>query len=94
MFTAEETTAIVLSLRVAGMAVVCAAPFAVATAYILARWNFRGKIFFDALVHLPLLMPPVLTGYALLIVLGRQGETAVAQRLTHRGRLQRKRAQR
>ena len=73
MFTAEETTAIALSLRVAAMAVVCAAPFAVATAYILARWNFPGKIFFDALVHLPLLMPPVLTGYALLIVLGRQG---------------------
>ncbi len=73
MFTAEETTAIALSLRVAAMAVVCAAPFAVATAYILARWHFRGKIFFDALVHLPLLMPPVLTGYALLIVLGRQG---------------------
>jgi len=73
MFSADEVTAIWLSVRVATMAMLCGLPFAVATAYILARWEFRGKVLFDALVHLPLLMPPVLTGYALLVVLGRQG---------------------
>ncbi len=55
------------------LSVLCALPFAVATAYVLARWSFRGKVLFDALVHLPLLMPPVLTGYLLLVLLGRQG---------------------
>jgi molybdate transport system permease protein len=40
---------------------------------VLARWQFRGKTLFDALVHLPLLMPPVLSGYALLVLLGKQG---------------------
>jgi molybdate transport system permease protein len=73
MFTPEEWTAITLSLRVALLSVLCALPFAVATAYVLARGTFRGKVLFDALVHLPLLMPPVLTGYVLLLLLGRQG---------------------
>jgi len=73
MFTPDELTAIKLSLRIAVLAVVCALPFAVAIAYVLARWKFRGKILLDALVHLPLLMPPVLTGYALLVLFGRQG---------------------
>ena len=73
MFTPAELTAIALSLRVSLLAVLCALPFAVAVAYVLARRQFRGKVIFDALVHLPLLMPPVLTGYALLVLLGRQG---------------------
>ena len=73
MFTHDELVAIALSLRVALFAVLCALPFAIATAYALARGRFRGKTLFDALVHLPLLMPPVLTGYALLVLLGRQG---------------------
>ena len=73
MFTPAELTAIALSLRVATLAVFCALPFALAAAYVLARWRFRGKVLFDALVHLPLLMPPVLTGYALLVLLGRRG---------------------
>ncbi len=73
MFTGDELTAIWLSLRVALMAMVCGMPLAVATAYGLARWNFRGKVLVDALVHLPLLLPPVLTGYVLLVLLGRQG---------------------
>ncbi len=73
MFSADELSAIALSLRVALLAVVCALPFAVAVAYVLARWRFRGKLLFDALVHLPLLLPPVLTGYVLLVLLGRQG---------------------
>ncbi|WP_290886853.1 molybdate ABC transporter permease subunit [Arenimonas sp.] len=73
MLTHEETVAIGLSLRVALLAVVCALPFAIATAYVLARKQFPGKVLFDALVHLPLLLPPVLTGYVLLVLLGRQG---------------------
>ena len=73
MLTPQEATAVALSLRVALFAVVCALPFAIAAAYVLARWQFRGKTLFDALVHLPLLMPPVLSGYALLVLLGKQG---------------------
>jgi molybdate transport system permease protein len=73
MYSADEIAAVTLSLKVALLAVVCALPFAVAVAYVLARWRFRGKVLFDALVHLPLLLPPVLTGYVLLVLLGRKG---------------------
>jgi molybdate transport system permease protein len=73
VFTDAELAAVALSLRVALVAVLCALPFAIAVAYALARGRFRGKALFDALVHLPLLMPPVLTGYALLVLLGRNG---------------------
>lgn len=73
MYSADEIAAVWLSLKVALLAVLCALPFAVAVAYVLARWRFRGKVLFDALVHLPLLLPPVLTGYALLVLLGRRG---------------------
>jgi molybdate transport system permease protein len=78
-FTAEERDAIALSVRVAALAVLCAAPFAVAVALVLARWKFRGKILFDAFVHLPLVLPPVLTGYVLLVLFGRHG--AIGERL-------------
>lgn len=73
MYSVDEIAAIALSLKVALLAVICALPFAVAVAYVLARWRFRGKVLFDALVHLPLLLPPVLTGYVLLVLLGRKG---------------------
>jgi molybdate transport system permease protein len=73
VFSPDELTAIALSLRVATLAVLLSLPPAIAVAYVLARANFRGKTLFDALVHLPLLMPPVLTGYVLLVLLGRQG---------------------
>lgn len=73
MLTADEIAIVSLSLRVAALAVLCALPFAVAAAYVLARLNFRGKVLFDAVVHLPLLLPPVLTGYVLLVLFGRQG---------------------
>jgi molybdate transport system permease protein len=73
MFSDEERAAIALSLKVALLAVFAALPFAIAAAYALARWRFRGKLLFDALVHLPLLLPPVLTGYVLLVLLGRKG---------------------
>ena len=73
MFAPEETSAILLSLRVAALAVAVSLPFALLVAHVLARKRFRGKALFDALIHLPLLMPPVLTGYALLVLLGRHG---------------------
>ena len=55
------------------VALLLALPFAIAAAYVLARLRFRDKVLFDALVHLPLLLPPVLTGYVLLVLFGRQG---------------------
>lgn len=73
MLTAEEISALVLSLQVAGLALVLSLPFAVAMAYILARKNFPGKIILDGLIHLPLVLPPVATGFVLLILLGRKG---------------------
>ena len=79
MFTADEIAIVSLSLRVAALATLCALPFAIAAAYALARLRFRGKVLFDAVVHLPLLLPPVLTGYVLLVLFGRQG--AIGQAL-------------
>lgn len=73
MLTPDEIAVVLLSLRVAALAVLCALPFAIAAAYVLARLRFRGKVLFDAIVHLPLLLPPVLTGYVLLALFGRQG---------------------
>ncbi|HSF95851.1 MAG TPA: molybdate ABC transporter permease subunit [Thermohalobaculum sp.] len=69
-FTAAETQALWLSLRVALVAVAAALPPAVATAWLLARYNFPGKALVDSLVHLPLVLPPVVMGYLLLIALG------------------------
>jgi molybdate transport system permease protein len=69
----EEWTAIDLSLRVATVATLASLPFGVLTAFVLARWRFRGKVLLDALVHLPLVLPPVVTGYALLLLFGRRG---------------------
>lgn len=69
----DEIEILLLSLRVAGLAVLAALPFALATAWLLARGRFRGRLLLDTFVHLPLLLPPVLTGYVLLLVLGRQG---------------------
>lgn len=62
-----------LSLRVAAFAVACALPVAVPAALLLARGRFRGKILIDGLVHLPLVLPPVVIGYLLLITFGRRG---------------------
>lgn len=69
--TPEEWTAVRLSLWVAAWATVVALPFGVAIAYLLARKDFWGKALVDAAVHLPLVLPPVVTGYLLLIVFGR-----------------------
>jgi molybdate transport system permease protein len=68
-----EWTAIELSLRIAVVATACALPFGVAIGWLLARRNFWGKTVLDGLVHLPLVLPPVVTGYLLLISFGRKG---------------------
>src|SRR5476651_249914 len=68
----QEWTAVQLSLRVAVVATLVALPFGIATAYLLARKDFWGKSLLDAVVHLPLVLPPVVTGYLLLITLGRK----------------------
>jgi molybdate transport system permease protein len=71
--TAEEWTAIRLSLRIAIVATIVALPFGIAVAWLLARKNFWGKGLLDGLIHLPLVLPPVVTGYLLLISFGRRG---------------------
>ncbi len=71
--TAEEWTAVHLSLLVATTAMVASLPFGIAIAYVLARGRFWGKGLLDTLVHMPLILPPVVTGYALLILFGRRG---------------------
>src|SRR5258708_38619730 len=68
-----EWTAILLSLRVAIIATLVATPFGIALAWLLARRNFWGKSVLDAAIHLPLVLPPVVTGYLLLLTLGRRG---------------------
>ncbi|UXA51199.1 molybdate ABC transporter permease subunit [Xanthomonas prunicola] len=73
MFTTEELTAIGLSLKVAIVAALASLPPGIACGWLLARRRFPGKALLDALLHLPLVMPPVVTGYALLVVLGTQG---------------------
>ncbi|WP_223572082.1 molybdate ABC transporter permease subunit [Xanthomonas citri] len=73
MFTPEELTAIGLSLKVAIVAALASLPPGIACGWLLARRRFPGKALLDALLHLPLVMPPVVTGYALLVVLGTQG---------------------
>lgn len=69
----EAWTAVFLSLRVAVWATLVSLPIAVLVAYALARWQFPGKGALNVLVHLPLVLPPVVTGYLLLINFGTQG---------------------
>ena len=68
-----ETQAIFVSLKVAGVATLSAMPVAFALAFLLARRQFPGKAVADALVNLPLVLPPVVTGYLLLLSFGRDG---------------------
>jgi len=72
-FTAAEIEAVRLSLRVALWAMIGSLPFGLATAIVLARGRFWGKSVLDGIVHLPLVMPPVVTGYLLLLLFGRHG---------------------
>jgi molybdate transport system permease protein len=64
--------AVQLSLRIALVSTLVALPFGIVAAYVLARKEFWGKSLLDALVHLPLVLPPVVTGYLLLITFGRK----------------------
>ncbi len=71
--TPDDLTAITLSLRIAIVATLASLPFGIAVAYALARWRFPGKTLVNGLVHLPLVLPPVVTGYVLLVAFGRRG---------------------
>ncbi|MGI9362123.1 MAG: molybdate ABC transporter permease subunit [Parasphingorhabdus sp.] len=73
----EEWTAVYLSLRISFWAMACSLPFGIMLALALARGRFWGKSLLDGLVHLPLILPPVVTGYFLLILFGRQGPVGV-----------------
>src|SRR6476619_1335396 len=69
----DEWVAVHLSLKIALVATAVALPFGLALAWLLARKHFWGKALLDGLVHLPLVLPPVVTGYLLLIWFGRRG---------------------
>ena len=71
--TPQEWDVLGLSLRVAFWSVLISLPPAVAVAMLLARGRFPGKTLFDAFVHLPLVLPPVVVGFLLLLLFGRQG---------------------
>ena len=69
----EEWEIVLLSLKVSGVAVLLTLPPAFALAWVLARTRFPGKVLLDALVHLPLVLPPVVTGWLLLLAFGNNG---------------------
>ncbi len=68
----QDWIAVQLSLRIAVVSTLIALPFGVAIAFVLARKEFWGKLLLDAVVHLPLVLPPVVTGYLLLVTFGRK----------------------
>ncbi|MCB6179307.1 molybdate ABC transporter permease subunit [Rhodobacter sp. Har01] len=71
--TPDEWRAVALSLRVSFWATLVSLPLGVMVAYALARWDFWGKQVLNGIVHLPLILPPVVTGYLLLVTFGRKG---------------------
>ncbi|HTQ84477.1 MAG TPA: molybdate ABC transporter permease subunit [Pseudolabrys sp.] len=71
--SSQEWTAVALSLRVATVATAVSLPFGIAVAWLLARKDFYGKTLLNAVIYLPLVLPPVVTGYLLLIAFGRKG---------------------
>jgi molybdate transport system permease protein len=73
MLSADEAAAVALSLKVATVATVASLPPAIAVGWLLARRRFPGRLLLDALVHLPLVLPPVVTGFALLRLFGLRG---------------------
>jgi len=73
VFGAHEFQIIALSIRVALVSMACSLPLAILVAYALARYDFPGKMLADAIVHLPLVLPPVVVGFALLVLFGRHG---------------------
>jgi molybdate transport system permease protein len=74
MFLSEyEYQALMLSLKVAGFAILWLIPTGIGLAWLLAKKKFVGKSILESIVHLPLVLPPVVIGYLLLVVMGRQG---------------------
>ena len=73
MLGPEEWEIVRLSLRVGAVSMLACLPVAFAIAWLLARRSFPGKALLDAMVHLPLVLPPVVTGWALLLLFGRTG---------------------
>lgn len=71
--TPDEWRAVALSLRVSFWATLVSLPLGVLVAYALSRWRFPGRQVLNGLVHLPLILPPVVTGYLLLVTFGRKG---------------------
>ena len=71
--SSEEWTAVRLSLQIALTATAFSLPIGLLAGYALARWRFPGKVLLDGIIHLPLVLPPVVTGYMLLMLLGRRG---------------------
>src|SRR5215469_13831312 len=71
--TPSELAAIELSLRVGIASMLCSLPFGLGAAWLLARCRFPGKTLLDVVIHMPLVLPPVVVGYALLVLLGRHG---------------------
>ena len=71
--TPEDWRAVALSLRVSFWATLVSLPLGIAVAYVLARYRFWGRQLLNGLVHLPLILPPVVTGYLLLLSFGRKG---------------------
>ncbi|AYA04998.1 molybdate ABC transporter permease subunit [Acinetobacter sp. WCHAc010034] len=80
MLTPEELSALHLSAKVAGFATAFCLPFAVAVAWLLARYEFRAKFVLEALLQMPMVLPPVVLGYLLLVLFGNQG--AIGQYLS------------
>jgi molybdate transport system permease protein len=83
MLTPDEAAALALSLRVAAISVIVSLPFALALAWLLSRKRVPGRALIEALLFLPLTLPPVVTGYALLVLFGRNG--AIGQWLAAAG---------
>ncbi len=73
ILTEFEWQTLSLSLKIAGAAILFSLPFGIMTAWILARCQFIGKSLFDGFIHLPLVLPPVVLGYLLLLTMGKQG---------------------
>ncbi|MFU2318351.1 molybdate ABC transporter permease subunit [Rahnella sp. PCH160] len=73
MLSEYEWQAVLLSLKVSSLAVVCSLPLGILMAWILVRCRFPGKSLLDSIIHLPLVLPPVVIGYLLLVVMGRRG---------------------
>ena len=73
ILTDPEWQAVILSLKVSSLAVLFSLPFGIFFAWLLVRCKFPGKALLDSVLHLPLVLPPVVVGYLLLVAMGRRG---------------------